>query len=143
MTGVQTCALPICIVNTTFKTIDNQVLVVPNNMIWSSVITNVTAQQTRRIDLKFTVSYGDDLDKVEQVLNSIVDSHDAVLDEPAPVIKLHELGDSGVMFVVRPWVRTENYWPTYWDLTRTVKDRFDAEGITFPFPQHDVHVVKS
>ncbi len=131
------------IVNTTFKTIDNQVLVVPNNMIWSSVITNVTAQQTRRIDLKFTVSYGDDLDKVEQVLNSIVDSHDAVLDEPAPVIKLHELGDSGVMFVVRPWVRTENYWPTYWDLTRTVKDRFDAEGITFPFPQHDVHVVKS
>ncbi len=131
------------IVNTTFKTIDNQVLVVPNNMIWSSVITNVTAQQTRRIDLKFTVSYGDDLDKVEQVLNSIVDSHDAVLDEPAPVIKLHELGDSGVMFVVRPWVRTENYWLTYWDLTRTVKDRFDAEGITFPFPQHDVHVVKS
>jgi len=131
------------IVNTTFKTIDNQVLVVPNNMIWSSVITNVTAQQTRRIDLKFTVSYSDDLDKVEQVLNSIVDSHDAVLDEPAPVIKLHELGDSGVMFVVRPWVRTENYWPTYWDLTRTVKDRFDAEGITFPFPQHDVHVVKT
>ena len=141
--GVMGTVSHMSIVNTTFKTIDNQVLVVPNNMIWSSVITNVTAQQTRRIDLKFTVSYRDDLDKVEQVLNSIVDSHDAVLDEPAPVIKLHELGDSGVMFVVRPWVRTENYWPTYWDLTRTVKDRFDAEGITFPFPQHDVHVVKS
>ncbi len=141
--GVMGTVSHMSIVNTTFKTIDNKVLVVPNNMIWSSVITNVTAQQTRRTDLKFTVSYGDDLDKVEQVLNSIVDSHDAVLDEPAPVIKLHELGDSGVMFVVRPWVKTENYWPTYWDLTRTVKDRFDAEGITFPFPQHDVHVVKS
>jgi len=141
--GVMGTVSHMSIVNTTFKTIDNQVLVVPNNMIWSSVVTNVTAQRTRRIDLKFTVSYGDDLDKVEQVLNSIVDSHDAVLDEPAPVIKLHELGDSGVMFVVRPWVRTENYWPTYWDLTRTVKDRFDAEGITFPFPQHDVHVVKT
>jgi len=141
--GVMGTVSHMSIVNTTFKTIDNQVLVVPNNMIWSSVITNVTAQRTRRIDLKFTVSYSDDLDKVEQVLGSIVAEHDAVLDESAPVIKLHELGDSGVMFVVRPWVRTENYWPTYWDLTRTVKDRFDAEGITFPFPQHDVHVVKT
>ena len=141
--GVMGTVSHMSIVNTTFKTIDNQVLVVPNNMIWSSVITNVTAQRTRRIDLKFTVSYDDDLDKVEQVLSSIVESNDAVLDEPAPVIKLHELGDSGVIFVVRPWVRTENYWPTYWDLMRTVKDQFDAEGITIPFPQHDVHVVKS
>ncbi len=141
--GVMGTVSHMSIVNTTFKTIDNQVLVVPNNMIWSSVITNVTAQGTRRIDLKFTVSYGDDLKKVEQVLNSIVESNDAVLDKPAPVIKLHELGDSGVMFVVRPWVRTENYWPTYCDLLRTVKDRFDAEGITFPFLQHDVHVVKN
>ena len=141
--GVMGTVSNMSIVNTTFKTIDNQVLFVPNNMVWSSVITNVTAQRTRRIDLKFAVSYGDDLEKVEQVLSSIVESHDAVLDKPAPVIKLHELGDSGVMFVVRPWVRTENYWPTYWDLMRTVKDRFDAEGITFPFPQHDVHVVKT
>ena len=141
--GVMGTVSQMSIVNTTFKTIDNQVLFVPNNMVWSSVITNVTAQRTRRIDLKFTVSYGDDLEKVEQVLSSIVESNDAVLDKPAPVIKLHELGDSGVMFIVRPWVRTENYWPTYWDLTRTVKDRFDAEGITFPFPQHDVHVVKT
>jgi small conductance mechanosensitive channel len=141
--GVMGTVNNMSIVNTTFKTIDNQVLIVPNNMIWSSVITNVTAQRTRRIDLKITVSYSDDLDKVEQVLNSIVEEHDAVLDKPAPVIRLHELGESGVMFVVRPWVRTENYWPTYWDLMRTVKDRFDAEGITIPFPQHDVHVVKT
>ena len=131
------------IVNTTFKTIDNQVLVVPNNMIWSSVITNVTAQRTRRIDLKITVSYSDDLDKVEQVLNSIIESHDAVLDEPAPAVKLHELGDSGILFVVRPWVKTGDYWPTYWDLMRAIKDRFDEEGITIPFQQHDVHVVKT
>jgi len=108
----------------------------------ASVAEQATALEAR-IDLKFTVSYSDDLDKVEQVLGSIVAEHDAVLDEPAPVIKLHELGDSGVMFVVRPRVKTENYWPTYWDLIRTVKDRFDAEGITFPFPQHDVHVVKT
>jgi small conductance mechanosensitive channel len=141
--GVMGTVSHMSIVNTTFKTIDNQLLIVPNNMVWSSVITNVTAQRTRRVDLKITVSYGDDLNKVEQVLNSIIDSHDAVLDEPAPVIKLHELGESGVMFVVRPWVKTEDYWPTYWDLLRSIKDRFDEEGITHPFPQHDVHVVKS
>ena len=141
--GVMGTVSHMSIVNTTFKTIDNQVLTVPNNMIWSSVITNVTAQRTRRVDLKITVSYNDDLDKVEQVLNSIVESHDAILDEPAPAIKLHELGDSGILFVVRPWVKTEDYWPTYWELLRTIKDRFDAEGITIPFPQHDVHVVKS
>jgi small conductance mechanosensitive channel len=131
------------IVNTTFKTIDNQVLVVPNNLIWSGVITNVTAQRTRRIDLTFGVSYSDDIVKVEKILADIVNAHEAVLDDPEPMIKLNELGESSVNFVVRPWVKTEDYWDTYWDLMRTVKMRFDAEGITIPFPQHDVHVVKT
>ena len=131
------------IVNTTFKTIDNQVLVVPNNLIWSGVITNVTAQRTRRIDLTFGVAYSDDIVKVEKILADIVSAHEAVLDNPEPMIKLHELGESSVNFVVRPWVKTEDYWDTYWDLMRTVKTRFDAEGITIPFPQHDVHVVKT
>jgi small conductance mechanosensitive channel len=131
------------IVNTTFKTIDNQVLVVPNNLVWSGVITNVTAQRTRRIDLTFGVAYSDDIVKVEKILADIVSAHEAVLDDPEPMIKLHELGESSVNFVVRPWVKTEDYWDTYWDLMRTVKMRFDAEGITIPFPQHDVHVVKT
>jgi len=131
------------IVNTTFKTIDNQVQIVPNNLIWSGVITNVTAQRTRRIDLTFGVAYSDDVVKVEKILADIVRTHEAVLDDPEPMIKLHELGESSVNFVVRPWVKTEDYWDTYWDLMRTVKMRFDAEGITIPFPQHDVHVVKT
>jgi len=131
------------IVNTTFKTIDNQVLVVPNNLVWSGVITNVTAQRTRRIDLTFGVAYSDDIVKVEKILADIVGAHEAVLDDPEPMIKLHELGESSVNFVVRPWVKTEDYWDTYWDLMRTVKMRFDAEGITIPFPQHDVHVIKT
>jgi small conductance mechanosensitive channel len=130
-------------VNTTFKTIDNQVQVVPNNLIWSGVITNVTAQRTRRIDLTFGVAYSDDIVKVEKILADIVSAHEAVLDDPEPMIKLHELGESSVNFVVRPWVKTEDYWDTYWDLMRIVKTRFDAEGITIPFPQHDVHVVKT
>ena len=119
---------------------DNQKLAVPNNMIWGSVITNVTAQRTRRIDLKFGISYGDDINKVEAVLHEIVDAHDAVLDNPKPLIKVHELGDSSVNIIVRPWVKTDDYWDTYWDLTKAVKQRFDKEGISIPFPQRDVYV---
>jgi len=130
------------LVNTTFKTIDNQVLVVPNNMIWSGVVTNVTAQRLRRVDLVFGVAYSDNVEKVEEILADIVASHELVLDNPEPMIKLHELADSSVNFVVRPWVKTDDYWDVYWDLLRTVKIRFDAEGITIPFPQREVHTAK-
>ena len=128
------------LVNTTFMTFDNQKLVVPNNSIWGSVITNVTAQRTRRVDLVFGISYGDDIDKAEKVLREVVEAYDAVLDDPKPMIKLHELADSSVNFIVRPWVKTDDYWDTYWDLTKAVKQRFDKEGISIPFPQRDVHV---
>jgi len=130
------------LVNTTFKTIDNQVLVVPNNMIWSGVVTNVTAQKLRRVDLVFGVAYSDDVEKVEEILAEILASHELILDNPEPMIKLHELGESSVNFVVRPWVMTDDYWDVYWDLLRTVKMRFDAEGITIPFPQREVHTAK-
>jgi small conductance mechanosensitive channel len=129
------------LVNTTFNTIDNQVLVVPNNLIWQAVITNVTAQQTRRVDLVFGVSYSDDIEKVEKVLGEIVAQHELILDEPEPVIRLHELADSSVNFVCRPWVKTDDYWQVYWDLLRSVKLRFDAEGITIPFPQCEIHTI--
>ncbi len=130
------------LVNTTFKTIDNQLLVVPNNLIWSSVITNVTAQRLRRVDLLFGVAYSDDIEKVEKVLREIVDEHELVLEKPEPDIHLHELGDSSVNFVCRPWVKTEDYWEVYWDMLRTVKMRFDKEGISIPFPQRDVHMIQ-
>jgi small conductance mechanosensitive channel len=130
------------LVNTTFMTLDNQRLIVPNNMIWQDVIKNVTSQRVRRIDLVFGVSYSDDLDKVESVLAEIVDGHEAILDSPEPMIKMHELADSSVNFIVRPWVKTDDYWDTYWDLMKTVKQRFDAEGISIPFPQRDVHMIE-
>ena len=130
------------LVNTTFMTFDNQRLVVPNNNIWGSVITNLTAQKTRRVDLVFGISYGDDIEKAEKVLHEVVASHEAVLDDPEPNIRLHELADSSVNFIVRPWVKTDDYWNTYWDITRAVKKRFDEEGISIPFPQRDVHVVE-
>jgi len=128
------------LVNTTVMTFDNQTIVLPNNKIWGDVIRNVTAQTLRRVDLVFGVSYSDDVAKTEQVLQEIVTSHDKVLDDPPPVVKLHELADSSVNFIVRPWVNKDDYWDVYWDITRAVKMRFDEEGISIPFPQRDVHL---
>jgi len=128
------------LVNTTILTFDNQTLIIPNSKIWGDVIKNLNSQTERRVDMLFGIGYGDDVPKAEQVLTDIVHGHDKVLDDPAPVIRLHELGESSVNFVVRPWVKTEDYWDVYWDVTRAVKMRFDAEGITIPFPQRDVHV---
>jgi small conductance mechanosensitive channel len=128
------------LVNTTVHTFDNQRVILPNTMIWSNIIKNVTAQDTRRVDLVFGISYSDDIPKTERVLRDIVESHELVLDEPAPVVRLHELGDSSVNFVVRPWTKPENYWTVYWDVTRAVKIRFDEEGVSIPFPQRDVHL---
>ncbi|HKJ51866.1 MAG TPA: mechanosensitive ion channel family protein [Gammaproteobacteria bacterium] len=128
------------LVNTTILTFDNQTIIVPNNKIWGDVIRNVTAQKLRRIDMVFGISYSDDIPKTEKLLLDIVSSHEAVLDDPVPMIRLHELGDSSVNFIARPWVKTEDYWETYWAITREVKMRFDEEGVSIPFPQRDVHL---
>jgi small conductance mechanosensitive channel len=127
------------LVSTTILTIDNQTLVVPNSKIWGDVIKNVTAQRERRIDMVFGISYSDDIPKAERILESILEEHPGVLKDPEPVVRLHNLGESSVDFVVRPWVRTEEYWDVYWHVTREVKMRFDREGVSIPFPQRDVH----
>lgn len=127
------------LVNTTFKTFDNQVIIVPNNLIWQQVVTNLTAQKTRRVDLTFGISYGDDIDKAKTILREVVDNYEACLKDPEPNIRVAALGESSVDLICRPWVRTDDYWDTYWDLTEIVKKRFDEEGITIPFPQRDVH----
>jgi small conductance mechanosensitive channel len=131
------------LVSTTIKTFDNQIVIVPNGEIWGGVITNVTGSDTRRVDMKFGISYSDDIAKAAKILEEIVSSHELVLKDPEPVIKLHELGDSSVNFVCRPWAKTEDYWTVYWDVTRAVKERFDAEGVSIPFPQQDVHIYKT
>jgi small conductance mechanosensitive channel len=130
------------LVSTMVLTFDNQLLVVPNKQIWGGVIRNVTHQDTRRVDMKFGIGYSDDIPKAEKVLTEIVTSHEKVLKDPEPVIRLHELGDSSVNFVVRPWSKTDEYWDVYWDITREVKRRFDEEGISIPFPQRDVHIYR-
>jgi len=130
------------LVNTTILTLDNQTLIVPNSKIWGDVVKNVTAQKIRRVDLVFGIGYSDDINKAEEILTEIVNNHEMVLDEPETMVKLHELGDSSVNFVVRPWVNTADYWDVYWDITRSVKVKFDEMGISIPFPQRDVHVYK-
>ena len=131
------------LVSTTIKTFDNQIVVIPNGKIWGGVITNVTGSDTRRVDMVFGISYTDDVSKAAKILEDIVSKHELVLKEPAPVIRLHELGDSSVNFVCRPWSKTGDYWTVFWDVTRTVKERFDAEGVSIPFPQRDVHLYKT
>ena len=128
------------LVNTTVLTIDNQTLVLPNSKIWGDVIKNVTAQRQRRVDMVFSIGYADDIDRAEKVLSEVIQSHAKVLDDPAPVVRLHTLNESSVDFVVRPWVKTEDYWDVYWDITRAVKIRFDENDISIPFPQRDVHL---
>jgi small conductance mechanosensitive channel len=127
------------LVYTVINTFDNQKMVVPNSKIWGDVIQNVTAQRVRRVDLVFGIAYSDDIDKAEKILSEIIAEHELTLDDPEPTVKLHTLNESSVDFVVRPWVKSADYWDVYWDITREVKMRFDKEGISIPFPQRDVH----
>jgi small conductance mechanosensitive channel len=143
VSGVSGTVNHMSLVNTTILTLDNQTIVVPNSKIWGDVIKNVTAQTMRRIDMVFGISYSDDIPKTEKILQEILESHEAVLDDPAPMVRVQELGDSSVNFAVRPWVETEDYFETYWSITRAVKMRFDEEGISIPFPQTDVHLYKT
>ena len=140
VSGVQGTVKDMNLVSTTVQTIDNQRLVIPNNKIWGDVINNITAERVRRVDMVFGIGYSDDIDKAKSVLNDIIIAHPLVLKKPEHMIKLHTLNTSSVDFVVRPWVKTDDYWDVYWDVTETVKKRFDEEGITIPFPQRDVHI---
>ena len=128
------------LVSTTLLLPDNQIVVIPNGSIWDGVITNITGNTTRRVDLVFGIGYDDDVEHAERVLAEIVNGHEKVLKDPAPLIRLHELADSSVNFICRPWTKTSDYWNVYWDLTREVKLRFDKEGISIPYPQQDTHV---
>lgn len=95
---------------------------------------------TRRVDMEFSIGYDDDIDKAQGILEEIVAAHPKALKEPQPVIRMNTLADSSVNFICRPWARTEDYWDLFWDITKAVKQRFDAEGIGIRFPQRDVHL---
>ncbi|GJM23356.1 MAG: hypothetical protein DHS20C15_32710 [Planctomycetota bacterium] len=130
------------LVSTTMMTPDNQKVIVPNGSIWGGTITNITAMDTRRVDMTMGIGYGDDIDKARAVIERVVTAHELVLKDPAPQIEVSNLGDSTVDFVVRPWSKTGDYWAVKFDLTKALKQEFDKEGISIPFPQRDVHLFK-
>jgi small conductance mechanosensitive channel len=103
-------------------------MLVPNNQIWNSVITNVTGKDTRRVDLTFGIAYTSEIAKATDILEELLSTHPKTLDDPAPVVRVHELADSSVNLIARPWVRTADYWDVYWDLMRQVKERFDERA---------------
>ena len=138
--GVAGSVDSIQIFQTVLSSPDNKMVVVPNSSIIGGPITNYSRHKTRRVDLVIGVSYKADLRKTKQVLRDVLDKDERVLKEPEPVIGVLALADSSVNFVVRPWVKTEDYWPTYWDLMLNIKEALDENGIEIPFPQMDVHL---
>jgi small conductance mechanosensitive channel len=138
--GVAGTVEEVQVFTTQLKTPDNKTIIVPNAKLMGDTITNYSAKDTRRVDMVIGVGYGDDLQKVRQILEEILAGDQRVLPDPAAKVAVLELADNSVNFVVRPWVKKEDYWDVYFELTETIKRRFDAEGISIPFPQRDVHL---
>jgi small conductance mechanosensitive channel len=141
--GISGSVEEVQLLTTVLKTGDNKKVIVPNSQIMGSIITNYSANDLRRVDMVVGVSYDDDLDKVRNTLEQLVAADDRILDEPACTIAVSELADSSVNFVVRPWAKTTDYSGVKFDLTEAIKKRFDKEGISFPFPQRDIHLYKA
>jgi small conductance mechanosensitive channel len=141
--GVSGSVVDVQILTTILKTGDNKQIIVPNSQIMGSIITNYSAHDTRRVDMVVAVSYDDDLDKVRKVLEELIAAEGRILDDPAHTIAVSELADSSVNFIVRPWVKSGDYSGVMLDMNEAIKKRFDKEGISFPFPQQDVHLYKA
>ncbi len=128
------------ILSTELKTPDNMQIIMPNSTIMGSAITNVSAHPTRRVDMTVGVGYGDDLNKAKAIMERLLAADPRVLQDPPVTIAVANLGESSVDFVVRPWVNSSDFWDVKFDFTKAVKEAFDAEGVSIPFPQRDVHL---
>ncbi len=140
--GVSGTVTDIAIFYTTLTTPDNKKIVVPNGALSNSVIVNYSANDTRRLDLTFGISYNTDLDLAKKVLLSCAKLDERIFTDPAPVVYITEHADSAVMVQLRVWVRNENYWDVNFAMIEQVKRSFDQLGVEIPFPQMDVHLIK-
>ena len=122
------------------RTGDNKTVLVPNSNVFSSTITNYSANETRRVDFIFDISYDDDIAQAKEIIREILEKDDRVLKEPKPVIAVSTLASSSVQIIARPWVNTPNYHTVYWQVTENVKIAFDKAGISIPFNQLDVNL---
>ncbi len=141
--GVSGIVEEIHIFTTQLCTLDNKTIIIPNAKITGDNITNYTKKEKRRVDLVIGVSYRENIEKVKNVIADVLNGDERILKDPAPTVAVLELGDSSVDFAVRPWVKTADYWNVYFDTTENIKKRFDAEGISIPFPQRDVHLYQA
>jgi small conductance mechanosensitive channel len=140
--GVAGTVETIQIFTTQLLTPDNKTVIVPNASLTAGNITNYSAKGTRRVDLVMGIGYGDDIDHAKKVIMDVLAKEERILKDPATTIAVVELADSSVNFAVRPWVGADDYWDVYFNLTENIKKSFDAEGISIPFPQRDVHIYK-
>ena len=130
------------IFNTILLTLDNQRVIIPNGLLSNGCVKNIFVEETRRVDLTFGISYGDDIKKAKGVLQSVLDANENILKSPQPDIFVSAHADSSINIIVRPWTNSENYWPVYFGVMEEVKLAFDREDITIPFPQRDVHMIQ-
>lgn len=128
------------IFNTTLKTLDNKLVIIPNGPLSNGSVVNYTAEPIRRVDLTFGIGYDDDIGKAKKVLQKIIDSNKTILKEPESFVRVGELGASSVDFTVRAWGKTEDYWDIYFYMQESVKEEFDKNNISIPYPQTDVHM---
>ena len=128
---------------TTLTTLDNKRVIIPNSKVWGVPIINYSALKTRMIDMSIGISYSDDIGKAIKVAMTVLKNHPNVLKNPAPLVAADDLADSSVNLVIRPWVKTDDYWPNKRELTQKLKEAFDKEGISIPFPQRDVHLFQN
>jgi len=138
--GVSGTVHEIQIFNTIMKTPDNKVIIVPNGAISNGIITNYSMEATRRVDFVFGIGYSDDIAKAKATIERLIGEDSRTLSDPAPQIVVSELADSSVNITTRVWANAADYWGVFFDLTEKVKVTFDAEGISIPFPQRDVHL---
>ena len=132
----------ITIFSTILHTTDNKKIIIPNGDLSNGSIVNLTAQKTRRVDMVFSIGYDDDLKKAKELLTDLIKKDKRILKDPTPFVGVGELADSSVNFTVKSWCNTEDYWGIFYDMNEKVKLTFDKEGISIPYPQQDVHIIK-
>jgi small conductance mechanosensitive channel len=138
--GVTGTVRVIDIFSTVVTTVDNQKIIVPNSTITSNIIVNINAESSRRIDLTIRIGYKDDIHQVRNIINELLQAEKRILPDPAPAIAVAELAESNVQIIVRPWVKTDDYWDVRFALLERIKCTFDERNISFPYPQQAVHM---
>jgi len=141
--GVSGVIEEIGIFTTTMRTGDNREIIIPNGEIFGGTITNYSKRSTRRVDMVFGIGYDDDIKKAKEIMTRVLAEDERILKDPAPLVAVAELADSSVNFNVRPWCATAEYWNVYFDTHEKIKLAFDAEGISIPYPQMDIHQDKA